>query len=99
MSSYNQADLKNINVFIQEIEKAIDQRKLDSISNEWVQKIFALAMQMYVLKLNENPEMLPFVDQDSVSATDAVITISRILKQVDIQVFELAMWQTMGTLK
>lgn len=100
MSSYSQADSRQaIERLMNEIRDVFLHEQCSSVPNETVQAFVGLALKLYVCKLNESPDMLPFAEQHDISATDAVIAVSRMLKQVDVQIFELAMWQTMGTVK
>jgi hypothetical protein len=99
MSPYNGSNDHDLQMFIQEMHSLIDGGQLEFVSGETVQALFGLAMKMYIQKLEQCPHLPPFAEGHAVSATDAVIAVSKILKQVDLQVFELAMWQTMGTVK
>ena len=73
--------------------------EMSALPDETVQQLFSLALKLYTSRLNDNPGLLPFPDERSVTPTEAVIAVTRILKQADVQVFELAMWQTMGSIR
>jgi hypothetical protein len=80
--------------------KALEENgTLDSLPDEAVQRLFGAVLKEYVNRLNENPGMQPFADHAAVTATEAVIGVTRILNQINVEVFELAMWQTMGSIR
>ena len=73
--------------------------ELESMSNEELQQLFGLVLKQYVSRLNDNPGMRPFAEDSIITATEAVITVTRILKHVNLEVFELGMWQTLGSIR
>jgi nitrite reductase (NADH) small subunit len=101
MSTYNSANdvQPGAEGFLQSMEALQKNGAFDSISDETVQQLFSSVLKLYLNKLNDNPEMQPFADHTGVTATEAVIAVTRILKQVNVEVFELAMWQTMGSIR
>jgi hypothetical protein len=75
------------------IERSIVDGKLDMVSAEALQKVFAAACRLYTARI-EAGEQLATVPKNSISATDVMVTASGLLKAVDLAVFELGMWQS-----
>jgi hypothetical protein len=63
---------------------------------EEVQKLLEAALKLYAGLLEEGRGVPPLPPDTSVSATEVVATVSALLDQVDIEVFELGMWQSWG---
>jgi hypothetical protein len=61
-----------------------------------VQNLFTAAVQVYCARLDQADEFPPFMDAADVTATDAVRVASAILEAVNLETFELALWQTWG---
>ncbi|WP_033290648.1 hypothetical protein [Amycolatopsis jejuensis] len=62
-----------------------------------VQQLLALAVRHYAAAADVHAAEPAFPDEPGtpgVTATEAVIAVSGILKQLNIELFELAMWQT-----
>jgi hypothetical protein len=98
MSSYNLTDMDHLNEEavvhkIKKLSSIMNNDESNTISDENAQKLFTLAMEIYVLKLYNNPKLLPFGGDPSVTATDVSIVATKMLKELDLQLFELAMWQ------
>jgi hypothetical protein len=99
VSDQLESELYNFVKNIQNIDNIKVGNELTSISDKQVQQLFSLGFKLYIKRLQENPEMQPFPNVNSVTPTEAVVTVTRILKQINIEVFELAMWQTLGSIK
>jgi hypothetical protein len=66
----------------------------DALSDGEVQALLARAVRLYAERVAERGEPLPaFPEGAPVTATDAVVTTTAILKAVNVQLFELGMWQ------
>lgn len=59
-----------------------------------VQKLLALAVRLYVANYHAGQEIPIFPAQSGVSATDVMIACTRMLEAVNVQLFELGMFQT-----
>ncbi len=59
-----------------------------------IQAMLANAVRLYAERFAERDGALAaFPDAAQVTATDAMVTVSAILKAVNVQIFELGMWQ------
>jgi hypothetical protein len=64
------------------------------LSDGDIQALLARAVKLYAERVAANDTPLPaFPDGAEVTATDAVVTITAMLKAVNVQLFELGMWQ------
>jgi hypothetical protein len=63
---------------------------------EQVQHLLEAAIKLYVGLLEEGHRLAPLPDGSRVTATELVVTISNLLDQADIEVFELGMWRSWG---
>jgi hypothetical protein len=64
------------------------------LSDGDIQALLARAVKLYAERVAANDTPLPaFPDGAEVTATDAVVTITAMLKAVPVQLFELGMWQ------
>ena len=62
-------------------------------SDAQVQDMLAKAVRLYAERAAERDGALPAFAPDAASATDVMVTVSAMLKAVNLQVFELGMWQ------
>ncbi|MGE0563958.1 MAG: hypothetical protein AB7O50_05530 [Pseudolabrys sp.] len=59
-----------------------------------IQALLARAVKLYAARADAGEAALPaFADGTQVTATEAVVAVTAILKAVNVQVFELGMWQ------
>jgi hypothetical protein len=59
-----------------------------------VQALLAKAVRLYAERMEERDEPLAAFPPDAgITATQAMVTVSAILKAVNVQLFELGMWQ------
>ena len=64
------------------------------LSDGEIQALLARAVKLYAERVTASDTPLPaFPDGAEVTATDAVVTITAMLKAVTVQLFELGMWQ------
>ena len=63
-------------------------------SLEDVQQLLALAIRLYVSNYHAGREVPIFKEGNGVSATDVMIASTEMLKAVNVQLFELGMFQT-----
>ena len=62
-------------------------------SDAQVQDMLANAVRLYTERAVERDAALPAFASDAVSATEVMVTVTAMLKAVNVQVFELGMWQ------
>ena len=72
----------------------VDLRERTRPSDADIQAMLANAVRLYAERAQERDGALPAFDADAVTATDVMVTVTAMLKAVNLQVFELGMWQT-----
>jgi hypothetical protein len=66
----------------------------EPLSDGEIQALLARAVKLYAERIAASDDPLPaFPEGVEVTATDAVVTTTAILKAVNVQLFELGMWQ------
>jgi len=59
-----------------------------------IQDMLASAVRLYAERAAERDGALPAFASDAATATEVMVTVTAMLKAVNLQVFELGMWQT-----
>lgn len=73
----------------------IDPAVIGAMSDAELQDLLAAAIKSYAARAEASDEPLPaFSAQSGVTATEAMLAVSAIMKAVNVQVFELGMWQS-----
>lgn len=67
-----------------------------ALSPDEVQQLMTMAVRAYSDLVERGHDMAPLAPGSAVSATDAVRAASGILKALDLETFELALWQMFG---
>ncbi len=62
-------------------------------SDAELQAMLASAVRLYAERVAENDAPLAAFSPDAVTATEVMMTVTAMLKAVNLQVFELGMWQ------
>jgi hypothetical protein len=65
----------------------------EGLSDTEIQDMLANAVRLYAERAAERDGALPAFTPDAVTATEVMVTITAMLKAVNLQVFELGMWQ------
>jgi hypothetical protein len=63
------------------------------VSEQSIQSIMTAAVQLYTAKVHADG-VFPAVVDGAITATDAMIATSALLRAVNVQVFELGFWQS-----
>ena len=63
------------------------------LSDGEIQALLARAVKLYAERAAERDGALPAFQADAVTATDVMVTVTAMLKAVNLQLFELGMWQ------
>jgi hypothetical protein len=63
------------------------------LSDADVQSLLANAVRLYAERAQERDGALPAFPAGAATATDVMVTVTAMLKAVNLQVFELGMWQ------
>ena len=62
-------------------------------SDAEIQDMLAKAVHLYAERVAEREGALPAFPADAATATEVMVTVTALLKAVNLQVFELGMWQ------
>jgi hypothetical protein len=74
------------------LERSIVDGALDLVAADALQALIAAACRVYTARREAGEQFTP-VPQNSISATDVMVTASGLLRSADLAVFELGMWQ------
>jgi hypothetical protein len=66
---------------------------IDRLSDAEIQDMLAKAVRLYAERASERDGALPAFGPDAATATEVMVTVTAMLKAVNLQVFELGMWQ------
>jgi len=80
--------------FAAEIEKAFAKGDLGALSPEAVQALMTVLCKIYGANQESGNKYPVLANRTAVTGTDVMITCGALLKAVDLQVFELGMWQS-----
>lgn len=76
------------------LSSAVEREQTQDIPDRDLQLLFASVVRAYAAKHDDNLDLLPFRQTDSVTATDVAVSATGMLKAAEMAVFELGMWQT-----
>jgi hypothetical protein len=62
-------------------------------SDAEVQDMLAKAVRLYAERAAERDDALPAFASDAATATEVMVTVTAMLSAVNLQIFELGMWQ------
>ena len=63
------------------------------LSDSEIQDMLAKAVRLYTERAAERDGAFPAFAPEAASATEVMVTVTAMLKAVNLQVFELGMWQ------
>jgi hypothetical protein len=66
---------------------------VEGLSDAEIQDTLAKAVRLYAQRAAERDGALPAFASDAATATEVMVTVTAMLKAVNLQVFELGMWQ------
>ena len=92
---------RHLNALVSELEQGIlDGTVFAEVNDIEVQQLLAAATKLYVgsLELRDHFPPFPTAGRLTVTATEVAATASEMLRALQIEVFELGMWQTRGGL-
>jgi len=64
------------------------------LSDMDIQDMLAKSVRLYAERAAERDGALPAFAPEAATATEVMVTVTAMLKAVNLQVFELGMWQT-----
>jgi hypothetical protein len=67
----------------------------ESLAAESIQKLMTIAVKVYVARRISSPELTPFTGS-VVTATDVAVATTQMLRAVNVELFELALWNGWG---
>jgi hypothetical protein len=76
-----------------DIHQLVDEGRCGEIAARDVQRLLAAAVRLYAAKA-DTEGYFPIVPPGTITATDAMIVSTALLKAVNIAVFELGLWQS-----
>jgi hypothetical protein len=65
----------------------------DTVDEETVQTLASSIVRLFATKVTQDGNF-PIVPQSTITATDAMLVTSALLRAVNVQVFELGLWQS-----
>jgi len=79
-----------------EIKELIDSGDVSSVPVEDVQELFTAALRLYVAKRGTEYEPFPPVQDNAITATEAAVVSTALLKSAQLELFELTLWNSFG---
>src|SRR3712207_169718 len=76
------------------IDRALDEGRLDVLTPEALQALVAASCRIYSAQSEAGHRFMPLPERSGVMDTDVMVMASALLKAVNLQVFELGMWQS-----
>ena len=76
------------------LEQALSEGRLDAITPEALQGLIAVVCRLYSANVEAGERFLALPTQSHVMDTDVMVMASALLRAVNLQVFELGMWQS-----
>jgi hypothetical protein len=77
-----------------EVERALAEGRADALTEEALQALVAAACRVYSVRVEKGEKLLPLPERSQVMDTDVMVMASGLLRAVNLQVFELGMWQS-----
>jgi hypothetical protein len=74
-------------------EQALADEKTAGVPDEVVQQLLTAGTRLFARKIEvEQRYFMPIADRDAVSATDAAVLMTEMMRAVDLNLFDLSMW-------
>jgi hypothetical protein len=80
-----------------ETDALIAEGAAGQVPHATVQQLLATAIKLYVGQLEKGASFAPF-EQGEVTATEVAVATTRMLRVVNLEVFELGLWNSWGSL-
>ena len=77
-----------------ELDRGLKDGKSDLLAPEALQALMAALCRSYAAQVEAGGTFMPLGARSRVTATDIMVTASKLLKAGNLQVFELGMWQS-----
>jgi hypothetical protein len=82
-----------------DLSAAVDGGRLDILSDDDLGRLLASAVRLFAEKAQMDGAGPPFGGNIGVTATDVMIAATAMLDAVDVEVFELTLWQNLTSIK
>jgi hypothetical protein len=76
------------------LDRALAEGRLDALTPEALQALLAALARTYSAQNERELRFLPIPERSQLMDTDVMVLASALLKAVNLQVFELGMWQS-----
>jgi hypothetical protein len=76
------------------VQRGLADGKTDVLTPEAVQALMAALCKTYAAHMEAGGQFMPLNGRSGVTATDIMVTASKLLRAGNLQVFELGMWQS-----
>lgn len=93
MSLTSDTDVHLVKNYITCLEELVEQGSAHEIDQESIQRLLTLAVTLYGQQFEQGESFPPTVLGKEITPTHAVVVVSEILKDVNLQLFEVAMWR------
>jgi hypothetical protein len=77
-----------------DVERGLARGEAQVLSPEALQALMAALCKSYAAQLEAGGDFMPLHQRSGVSATEIMVTASKLLRAGNLQVFELGMWQS-----
>jgi hypothetical protein len=77
-----------------DLDRAVEDGRLDVLAPEALQAVMAAACRLYSATNETGAAFAPLPERSRVMDTDVMVLTSALLRAVNLQVFELGMWQS-----
>jgi hypothetical protein len=78
--------------FCSEVEAALKRGAPGAISDAVVRRVLTAAVKIYAAKAEDAETEIPPFDRNDVTATEAVTAVCAMIRAVDLNLFDVAMW-------
>ena len=77
--------------FAEAVEHALESGEASAVANDELTRALTAAVRLYAAKIDAGEGFAPVV-AERVTPTDVVVVVSEMLRAVDLNLFDLAMW-------
>ena len=78
--------------FCRAVEAALKRGEPGAVSDETVRRVITAAVKIYAAKAESAENEIPPFDKHDVTATEAVTAVCAMIRAVDLNLFDVAMW-------
>jgi hypothetical protein len=77
------------------LQRLAGSEPIDAIPDEMVQSLLTMGVQLYYAKRESGAELSPLL-LDELTATEVAVATADMVKAVQLELFEVALWNTWG---